>query len=116
MNHKRINRPLLALRKKWKLSTGELSKLLGTKASSPVSRLERGQRAPTVSMLIGCEFVFGVEGEELFPELYARTREAVLHRAARFSIQLEGKTDRASARKRELLSHIVRRASEHGRA
>jgi transcriptional regulator with XRE-family HTH domain len=96
-------------RLRWGLSTKDLSKLLGRHAST-VSRLERRETTPTLRAAFGCEVVFGVPPEAMFPSLYEGVEEVVMARAARLYASLEGRTDRRSVRLKKLLDEMVKRA------
>lgn len=97
-------------RKRWALSQRELALLLGQASRSVVSRLELGQGRPSLPFAIRCEAVFGVRVAELFPDLFEENHEAVMHQAAHLDLQVRGRTDAGSARKRALLLEIVGRA------
>lgn len=109
MSHRSLNR-LRAHRTHWKLSGAELARLLGLRNASGVSRIEQGAREPTASLVVGCEVVFGIAADEMFPGFYDKVEDAALRRGADLSLGLEGKNDRASVRKRELLGEMIRRA------
>ena len=108
--HNQYSNYLRAHRKRWKLSEQELAHLLGGVSASMICRLENGSRVPTGKFVLGCEVVFGVPPGRLFSGLYEATQDIVMRRAARLSLALEGRTDRASARKRELLRDMINRA------
>ncbi len=106
---------LRAYRRRWSLSEEELTKLLGAANASHVCRFETGERVPLTKVLLGAEVIFGVPPRELFPGLYEQVEDAVMGRAARLHEQLEGKNDRRSTRKRELLEDMMRRATRSRR-
>lgn len=98
-----------ANRRRWGLTQPELALLIGLTSSTAVSRIERSQRTPAASTLIACCIVFGVATPELFPSLQAEIEAAVAEAARALLTQLEGRTDKQSARKRRLLEHMVAR-------
>jgi hypothetical protein len=102
-----------ANRTRWALSAEELARLLGRDASM-VCRLERCGQIPGGKTALGCQVIFGVAAREMFPRLYDQVEEAVMARALRLYEQLDGKTDRKSVRKRELLSDMMSRAAHNG--
>ena len=96
-------------RKRWALSQHELALLVGHASRSVVSRLELGQGRPSLRFAIRCEAVFGVQVAELFPDLFEENHDAVMRQAAHLDLQVRGRTDAGSARKRALLLEIVGR-------
>ena len=88
----------------------ELARLLGSHSRTKVSRLERGERAPSVESLISCLVLFGANAPELFPHLYSDIEERVLRDAAALLEELADDTSQRSARKRELLRQTLARA------
>lgn len=109
MHHHRKNR-LRAYRQHWKLSVGELAELAGSHSASSIARVEQGLYPPSAAFVLAIEFIFGVAAEKMFPELVQQTREAVIHRAAKFSAALELRRNRTVERKRELLKDLIHRA------
>lgn len=109
MEHRIFRNHLRAHRKHWKLSEEELARLLGGVSASLICRIEKGTRKPTGPFLLGCEVLFGVKPRDLFPALFQGTQEVVIRHAAKLSIALEGKVDRASIQKRELLDDMISR-------
>ena len=97
-------------RRKWGLTQRELAKLLGGKSRTQVSRLERGERAPSVESLLSCLVLFGASAPALFPHLYSHIEERVLRDAAALLEELADDTSRKSTRKRELLKLALARA------
>ncbi len=63
--------------------------------------------------MLGLQVIFGVKAEEMFPGLYDQVEDAVMARALRFYEKLDGKTDRKSLRKRELLTDMMKRATSN---
>jgi transcriptional regulator with XRE-family HTH domain len=100
-------------RSRWGLSADELARLLGRDASS-VSRLERRGQIPSGKIALGLEVIFGVSPRELFPGIYEQVEDIVMARAARLHDQLQGKIDRRSVQKRQLLEEMMKRATGNG--
>jgi transcriptional regulator with XRE-family HTH domain len=98
----------------WSLSSKELARLLG-RGASMVTRIEKGAKMPGGRAALGCQVIFGVAPQDMFPRHYEEVEETIMARAVRFHQQLEGKTDRKSARKRELLADMMKRATGNGR-
>jgi ribosome-binding protein aMBF1 (putative translation factor) len=84
-----------AHRTRWALSSEELARLLGRNASM-VCRLEKCGQMPSGRAALGCEVIFGVPPQDMFPRHYE---------------QVDGKTDRKSVQKRELLEDMMKRAT-----
>lgn len=98
-------------RKSWCLSQETLSRLLAIDQSQ-VSRTESGESEPDMETVIALEVIFGLSGRDLFPGLYASIEEGVMGVAARIDRELDGQSDQASLRKRELLSAMMKRATK----
>ena len=98
-------------RKHWSLSQDELARLLGV-SQSAASRCESGECAPDFNMALGLQVIFSRSPRALFPGLYRQVEEAVMAVAAEMDRELEGKTDRASVRKQQLLAAMSVR-TEH---
>lgn len=99
---------LAGRRKRWALHQRELAHLVGV-SPSIISRYERGTLSPPVKNLLALQVVFGRSGRHLFPEAYARVQDQVMRRAAKLDRALAHETDKASVRKRTLLSSMARR-------
>lgn len=99
------------LRKRWALSQSELGHLLGGLSTTSVARIELGKRAPTLTVLLRYQVIFGASSAELVPSLYKALEDDVLSRAAALSIRLEGRKDGDSALKRRLLSDMISRVA-----
>ena len=102
-----------ANRRRWGLTQPELALLIGLTSPTAVSRIERSQRTPAASTLIACCIVFDVATPELFPSLHAEIEVAVGEAARTLLVQLEGRTDKQSVRKRRLLEGMVTRISNN---
>lgn len=100
-----------ANRRRWGLTQPELALLIGLTSSTAVSRIERSQRTPAAPTLIACCIVFGVVTPDLFPSLHAEIEATVAEAAKMLLAQLDGRTDKQSVRKRQLLEAMVTRIS-----
>ena len=85
--------------------------MIGLTSSTAVSRIERSKRTPATSTLIACCVVFGIVTPDLFPSLHGEIEAAVVEAAQALLAQLAGRTDKQSARKRQLLEAMVTRIS-----
>lgn len=97
-------------RRKWALTQKELAFLFGRKSSTHVSRLEQRKRIPTIDIVLACEILFDMPTRALYPKLYADIEEKVLARASKLYEHLERGTNHTAARKKELLSVVLKRA------
>jgi transcriptional regulator with XRE-family HTH domain len=99
-------------RKRWKLSHEDLAKLLGYRSKSDVSRVESGDRSPTIMFALGCEVVFGKSAREMFPVFYAEVEDAVMRRAKKLDDALQRDLGYEADLKRDLLSDMTKRAGK----
>jgi transcriptional regulator with XRE-family HTH domain len=104
---------LRAYRQRWSITARELAKLSHCDPSV-IARLEKGPRPPTGRIALAFEVIFGVPIRGLFPSAYENVEELVMARAVRLHELLTDKADKRSARKRELLEEMMKRATEHG--
>lgn len=107
MNHRTTVR---GHRRHWALSQEELARLLSI-SQSAASRLERGEVHPDIAGAIGLQVVFGGAPDALFPDLYRRIEEEVMAVVAAMDRELEGKNDRASIRKQQLIAAMSARSN-----
>jgi transcriptional regulator with XRE-family HTH domain len=96
-------------RRKWGLTQVELARLIGLSSRSAVSRIERAERVPTTATIIACGIIFGLATHDLFPSLQEEIEEAVLLVIASLQEELAGQSDKASTRKRALLTEVQER-------
>lgn len=97
-------------RRAWGLSQSELARLLGFTSRSLVSKLERGERAPSVEALLAAMVLFGATAPELFPQFYSHIKERLMRDAAALFAKLDGDTSLKAKRKRELLNRALHSA------
>lgn len=95
-------------RKRHAVSKREIAQLLAVDRSV-VSRVERGERHPSIHLALGLEVIFGKSPRELFPDLYRMIEEAVINRAAEFEKHLAGKSGKDAESQRALLLKMVER-------
>lgn len=69
-----------------------------------IRHYELGDRIPPLARSLAFEIVFGRPLAQLFPEALAEAASVLVDGAQNLSIEVEGKVDPASARKRTLLS------------
>ncbi len=97
-----------AYRRRSALSQKELGLLLGV-PRNVANELERGKRAPTLSLALRLQAIFGVPPHALFPELYDSVEEVAMAEAVRIHDGLEGKTDVRSVALRTFLEAMPKR-------
>jgi len=96
-------------RKSCRLSQYELAELLDVGQSS-ISRIEAGT-LPEPNVLLSLIVLFPQGLEALFPSHMQAVAEDTVTRAANLHRRLDGKRDRASARKRAWLDELVARVT-----
>ena len=110
--YKRLPCYLRTQRKQWALTQSELARLLGLKSAQHVSRLERGRRQPSVSVLLAVEIIFGEHPRDLFPKLFDAIEERTVRFLYGMQQRLAGEDKRASERRRQFAAEALRRAAE----
>jgi transcriptional regulator with XRE-family HTH domain len=98
------------LRRQWGLSQEELSRLLGFRSPTHISRIEQGKRVPTLETVLALEVLFGTPPKTMFPALAEESAERVLREAAALFEVFRNDPSLRAARKRELLIQAL----EHG--
>ena len=97
-------------RRAWGLTQKELVGLLGLKSVEHLSRVERGERKPTMGIALACEVLFGIAPGRMFPRLYQFVEERVVRNVYERHETIREATSKASARKRTLLAQALERA------
>jgi len=77
-----------------------------------ISRIEMKQRAPTLSLVIGCFVLFGTPAVELFPDLSAGIEAEVMARVWEFYEKIQGDPSKKTKRQIELLEDAIERAKQ----
>lgn len=105
---KKISTYLPTLRKRLVLSQSELAFLL---RSSPamLSKLERQERRPSASLLLGIEIIFGTTPSNAFPALHEEVEARIMRQASILYERLERKQDEKSREKCRQLLRMIRR-------
>lgn len=91
------------------LTRRELALLIGQRSATAISRFESGQRVPRLRSALALQVIFGPMPHDIFPGIYEDVEEDVMRRALQLREQLEGRTDRRSSAKLELLDAIPAR-------
>ncbi len=97
-------------RRLWGLNQQELATLLGCGSATHVSRLEHGERAPTLAVALSVELLFGRAPKDMFCPDYEKTEERLMRRVYAMHKRLAQSGNEADRRKRELLEACLRRA------
>ena len=71
MNARRPIHYLRSYRLRWGLSQKELAHLLGWDRPDVISRIEKKQRPPTLTLAMACFILFGTPALQLFPDMSA---------------------------------------------
>ena len=102
-----------SFRKQHALSTNELAFLIGQRSKSAVSQFEAGDRHPSLVAAFALQVIFGQGSHELMPGLFEHVEETVMRRVAELIQRLEGRADRASQTKLDLLHGIPGRREDN---
>lgn len=116
MNARRPVNYLRSYRLRWGLSQGELAYLLGWDRPDVISRIEKKQRLPTLSLAMACFILFGTPAAELFPDMSASIEDLVMARVWEMYEAIQGEPSRRTKKKIELLENAIARADQRKRA
>lgn len=105
MHHNKI----ASLRKSWALTQDDLGQLLGMSRSN-VSRAELAKKAQRLETVLTLQALFGVSVSGIFPLHDRAAYDALVHRLARFSREVEVDERPSAERKRQLLAEFASRA------
>ena len=97
-------------RRLWGLNQQELATLLGCGGATHISRIERGERTPTLSVALASELLFGSPPKRTFSLSYQKTEEELMRRVYAMHQRLAKSRRPADLRKRELLESCLKRA------
>lgn len=101
---------VLPLRKRWALTQKELAHLSGSEDRSTVSRIERGERLPTMEFALALEVLFGDAPRSVFPHYYADIEDEVLAKASVLHEGFVHSTKPSEIRKSKLFERALSRA------
>jgi len=77
---------LKTYRKRAGLTQKQLALLLGVGCDTTISKLERRAREPNLKIAVGCQILFGVRAEDIFPEVFSRIGQEIETRARQQSL------------------------------
>lgn len=99
-------------RRRYYLTQHEMGFLLGWEGRSQVSCYERLVREPSLRTAFGCQVIFSISSEKLFPALFRRAEDVTVERALLLRRALITKKQTPLlAKKAAFLSALV---AEHG--
>lgn len=100
-------------RQRHALSEEELALLINQRSPSAVSHFESGDRVPNLEGALALQVIFGLAPRDMFPGFFERIEEDVMRRGQQLNQRLEGKTDRRSLAKRELIEAMPGRHEDN---
>src|SRR5580704_11924983 len=115
MNHAAFNY-VRTFRQRHCLTEDELAFLVNHRAHTRISRIELGRAIPNLAVGLALQILFDQEPRKMFPGLYESVEDEVMRRAKSFLDDLDGRHDRRSLAKRDLLEGLAREGdSDDGR-
>lgn len=94
------------------LTAQELARLVGQSSDTAISKIENGERVPTLELALALQIVFGQSPRAVFPEFYEHVEESVMRRARDLYDEVEDASDGRSVAKRELLEAMAARRED----
>ena len=116
MNQRRPINYLRSYRLRWGLSQKELAYLLGWDRPDVISRIEKKQRTPTLTLVMACFILFDAPAAELFPDISAGIEHLVMARVQELYETIQGDPSKRTKKKIELLEDAIARADRRRRA
>jgi DNA-binding XRE family transcriptional regulator len=113
MNHASFNY-VRTYRQRHCFTEDELAFLVSHRSHTRISRIEIGRAVPSLAVGLALEVLFRQTPRQMFPGLYEAVEDEVMRRAKSFLDDLEGRNDRRSHAKRELLEGLARPAPSEG--
>lgn len=102
-----------AYRRKWKLSQAGLARLVGAKSSTEIARIERGERAPRMEVIVRCWMLFGADIQALYPHVFEEASDRFMQEASTRFEEIKNDPSDAGSLERQLLSLALRRVITH---
>jgi DNA-binding XRE family transcriptional regulator len=115
MNSKTPLNYVRTYRRRWALTQVELAALIGIESRTGISRIEQGERLPSLEAALALEVLFGMAPRMMFPLVYAETEEAVMMHAASLHEGTVHSTNPREKRKSALLEDALGRAIQSGK-
>lgn len=112
--------PFRAWRRGAAFKQKEIARLLGLRSSTQLSRIERGQRVPGLSLAIAIQVLTGMPLEEILRPYYEAVEEETLARVTEMLMHVEGSTHNVTRMKvkhlRSCQDRVITRHRQHSHA
>jgi transcriptional regulator with XRE-family HTH domain len=112
MTKRRAKTYLRPLRRQSGLTQRELAFLIGAKAGTTISRIERLKQAPSLERARALALVFGIRAAELFPGYFSEIHEALRVRTNELYEELQGNPSKTTKMKLDFLEDVLARLDE----
>lgn len=89
--------------------------LIGQSSATAISKIENGDRVPTLEAALALQIIFGLPPKAVFPEFYEHIEDEVMARARELYDALDGAADNRSIAKRELFEDMASRKEDSDR-
>ena len=99
-------------RRRWGFTQEELAHLVGCKSGTAISRLEKGERRPSLKIALACYIIFDTPPHELFPGTFSHIEKCILKRAWDLYERVQGNPSAATRLKLDALQEAIDRAKE----
>lgn len=86
--------------------------MLGCKSGTVISRLEKGERRPSLKIALACYVIFDTPPHELFPGVFSRIENCILKRAWDLYDGIQGDPSAKTRLKLDVLQEAIERAKE----
>lgn len=97
-------------RRRWGFTQVELAHLLGCKSGTVISRLEKGERRPSLKIALACYIIFDTPPHELFPGTFTRIEKCILKRTWDLYERVQGDASATTRSKLDALQEAIERA------
>jgi DNA-binding XRE family transcriptional regulator len=112
MKKRRLKAYLRPVRRQFGLTQRELAFLIGAKAGTTISRMERLKRAPSLMWARALALIFGTRALDLFPGVFSEIHEAVRDRVNELYEELQGNPSKATRDKLDFLEDVLARLEQ----
>ena len=97
-------------RRRCGLNQTELGNLVGANSGAVISRIESGERLPSLTIALGCQVLFGIAPAEMFPSAFAEIESETITRAYNLYDGLQGASSTVNRLKLDFLEQAFARA------
>ena len=112
MTKRRPKAYLRPLRRQSGLTQRELAFLIGAKAGTTISRIERLKQAPSLERAHALALIFGIRAVEVFPGFFSEIHEALRARTNELYEELQGNPSKTTKVKLDFLEDVLARLDE----